>query len=47
LRQLGIPFVVHTGHPRMLVEQSWPDVPVICKPALPEQIVAAVARLLT
>ena len=37
----GIPFVVHTGYPPMLVSREWPDVPVISKPALPDQIVAA------
>ena len=46
LRHLGIPFVVHTGYPRMLVESEWPDVPVISKPAPPGQIVATLAGLL-
>jgi hypothetical protein len=46
LRHLGVPFVVHTGYPRMLVEQQWPDVPVICKPARPEVIVDELTRLL-
>jgi ActR/RegA family two-component response regulator len=47
LQQLGIPFVIHTGYPRMLVEQQWPGVSVICKPARPEQIVGEIARLLS
>jgi len=46
LRHLSVPFIVHTGYPRMLIEQQWPDVPVICKPAPPDHIVTAVVRLL-
>lgn len=45
LRQLHV-LVMHTGYPRMLIEQQWPDVPVISKPATPDQIVTAIARLL-
>jgi ActR/RegA family two-component response regulator len=41
LRERGIPFVVHTGYPPMLVSREWPDVPVISKPARPDQIIAA------
>jgi CheY-like chemotaxis protein len=46
LRHLGVPFIVHTGYPRMLVEKEWPEVQVISKPALPGQIVTAIARML-
>src|SRR5262245_56931422 len=37
LRERGIPFVVHTGYPAMLVSREWPDVPVVSKPARPDQ----------
>jgi hypothetical protein len=30
----------------MLIQHQWPDVPVISKPASPDQLVAAIARLL-
>jgi len=46
LRHLGVPFIVHTGYPRVLIQQEWPDVQVVSKPALPGQIVTAIARLL-
>ena len=41
LRERGIPFVVHTGYPPMLVSREWPDVAVISKPARSDQIIAA------
>ena len=41
LRERGIPFVIHTGYPPMLVSREWPDVPVISKPARPDQIISA------
>jgi DNA-binding response OmpR family regulator len=46
LRQLGVPFIVYTGYPRMLIEQELPGVPVLPKPARPDQLVAGIARLL-
>jgi CheY-like chemotaxis protein len=46
LRQLGVPFVVHTGYPAVLVTSDWPDVPVISKPADASRIVRELARLL-
>ena len=46
LQYLGVPFVVHTGYPSMLVRGEWPDVPVISKPARPEQIISALIDLL-
>jgi CheY-like chemotaxis protein len=46
LRERGIPFIVHTGYPPMLVSREWPDVPVIAKPARSEQIVSALVRVL-
>jgi len=46
LKQLGVPFVVYTGYPPLLVRAEFPDVPVISKPADPGQVVAELARLL-
>ena len=46
LRQLRVPFVVHTGYPAVLVTSDWPDVPVVSKPADASQIVHELARLL-
>src|SRR5262245_47355840 len=46
LRERGIPFIVHTGYPTMLVSREWPDVPVVAKPARSEQIVLALIRVL-
>ena len=47
LRDLGIPFVVHTGYPPLLFASEWPDVPIISKPAHVEQIVTELASLLS
>jgi DNA-binding response OmpR family regulator len=46
LLQRHIPFVIYTGHPRMLLGENWSHVQVIEKPARPEQIVAALAGML-
>jgi DNA-binding response OmpR family regulator len=46
LRHLQVPFVVHTAYPAVLVASEWPEVPVIVKPADPEQIVNALVSLL-
>lgn len=46
LHRLGVPFVVHTGFPPMLIRGEWSDVPVISKPARPEQIISALIALL-
>jgi hypothetical protein len=46
LRDLGIPFVIHTGFPTMLIASEWPDVPVISKPADVKQIVDSLTRLI-
>jgi DNA-binding response OmpR family regulator len=46
LRQLGVPFVVHTGYPRMVTEPEWSGATVICKPAHPDRIVSALVQLL-
>ena len=45
LRQRGVPFVVHTGYPRMM-DWEWPGATVICKPAHPDRIVSALVQLL-
>jgi CheY-like chemotaxis protein len=46
LHHLGVPFVVYTGFPPMLIRDEWPNVPVISKPARPEQIISALIGLL-
>ena len=46
LRQRGVPFVVHTGYPRMVTERDWSGATVICKPAHPDRIVSALVQLL-
>jgi DNA-binding response OmpR family regulator len=46
LRQRGVPFIVHTGYPRMVAERDWSGATVICKPAHPDQIVSALVQLL-
>src|SRR5262245_40447339 len=46
LRQRGVPFVVYTGYPPMLISDEWPDVPVISKPAQPDTIVSALMGVL-
>ena len=46
LRQLGVPFVVYTGYPQVLIASQWPDVPVISKPADVGLVVDALVRLL-
>ena len=46
LRQRRVPFVVYTGYPPILISSEWPDVPVISKPARPEQIISALENVL-
>ena len=46
LRHVGVPFVIYTGYPRLLVASEWPDVPVVSKPALPDDIVSLLVGLL-
>jgi DNA-binding response OmpR family regulator len=46
LRHLRVPFVVHTAYPAIIVASEWPEVPVIVKPADPDQIVNALVSLL-
>ena len=41
-----IPFVVHTGYAADTVQQQWPAVPIIQKPARPEQIADRLAECL-
>jgi DNA-binding response OmpR family regulator len=46
LHHLGVPFVIHTGFPQMLISGEWLDAPVISKPTRPEQIISALIGLL-
>ena len=45
LSELGIPFVLHTRYDATEALQSWPDAPVVSKPANGKAIVNAVAGL--
>ena len=45
LRKRRVPFIVHTAYPRMFASAEWPDVPIVTKPASPEEIVLALQRL--
>jgi CheY-like chemotaxis protein len=47
LARAKIPFLFYTGYMQSEVFKDWPDAPVLAKPASHDQIVAAVARLLT
>lgn len=44
LRQRGVACVVHTGQSDATLAISWPDIPVIDKPALPEAVLAVLAE---
>ena len=46
LSRLGVPFVIHTAYPGDFAASSWPNVPVITKPANPQRIIAALVSLL-
>ena len=46
LRKRRVPFIVHTAYPGMFARSEWPDVPILTKPARPEEIVSALKRLL-
>jgi DNA-binding response OmpR family regulator len=46
LRKRRVPFIVHTAYPCMFASAEWPDVPLVTKPARPEEIVLALQRLL-
>lgn len=43
---LGIPFVFHTRHDTTMAKQTWPDAPIVTKPAKASELVMAVAGLL-
>jgi len=43
----SIPFIVHTGYAADAVQQQWPAIPVIQKPATPQKIIASLARTLS
>ena len=46
LRQLGVPFVVHSDYPADEIAKEWPDVPVIPKPSRTHELVIALVRLI-
>ena len=46
LAERKIPFVVHTGYAADAVQRHWPAVPIIQKPARPEEIVGRLAECL-
>jgi DNA-binding response OmpR family regulator len=46
LSELGIPFVLHTRYDATEALRSWPDAPVVSKPADGHVIVSSVAELL-
>jgi DNA-binding response OmpR family regulator len=41
-----IPFVIHSGQADTTWPRNWPAVPVIGKPALPEAVIALLARVM-
>jgi DNA-binding NtrC family response regulator len=41
-----IPFVVHSGQGEITIPGDWPKAPVVSKPALPENVISALASLL-
>jgi len=45
LRKRRVPFIIHTAYPQFARAQ-WPDVPMVTKPARPEEIVSALQRLI-
>jgi ActR/RegA family two-component response regulator len=46
LAELGIPFVLHTRYDTAEALRTWPDAPVVSKPAESHVIVSSVVRLL-
>lgn len=46
LRARKIPFVVHSGQADTTLPSSWPAVPVISKPALPEAVIALLVAIM-
>jgi len=46
LEQLGVPFIIHTRYDAAEVLQTWPDAPVVRKPASGKAVVNAVAGLI-
>ena len=46
LTQLGVPFMFHTRYDVAEASQTWPNAPVVSKPASGRAIVNAVARLM-
>jgi len=46
LARRNLPFVVHTGYAADEVQREWPSVPIIQKPAWPQEITDALSRSL-
>jgi DNA-binding response OmpR family regulator len=44
LTKLGVPFIFYSGRDRNAVS-AWPEVPFICKPALPESLMDLVSSV--
>jgi ActR/RegA family two-component response regulator len=47
LAHRNLPFVVHTGYTAAEVQRKWPSVPIIQKPASPDEITDALSRSLS
>ena len=47
LADRNLPFVVHTGYAADAVEREWPSVPIIQKPAWPQEISGALSHSLS
>ena len=46
LSKRAIPFVIHSGQSEITSPRARPDVPIISKPALPEQVIKVLAALM-
>jgi hypothetical protein len=45
LSHRDLPFVVHTGYAADAVQSEWPSVPIIQKPAIPEELTRSLSEL--
>jgi hypothetical protein len=46
LSQLGVPFILHTRYDAAEASQTWPNAPVVSKPADSHLVVNSIAELL-
>jgi DNA-binding response OmpR family regulator len=46
LQKRDVPFVIHSGQAEITLPRNWPSVPIIDKPAPPEQVLRLLAALL-